>query len=66
MHPMYFIGDFDGVSHLKQQADNLWLDYGKAGHLVRYPRRRLLTDLIAWMNSWQYANEIPAPSWRGP
>ncbi|WP_461370213.1 glycoside hydrolase family 32 protein [Candidatus Darwinibacter acetoxidans] len=69
--PMYFIGDFDGVTFTphKQQADNLWLDYGRdvyAGvtwsDIPAEDGRRIF---IAWMNSWQYANEIPAPSWRG-
>jgi fructan beta-fructosidase len=67
--PMYFIGDFDGVTFNPDHRENLWLDYGRdvyAGitwsDIPKEDGRRIF---IAWMNSWQYADEIPTSTWRG-
>ena len=66
---MYFIGDFDGVTFNPDHRENWWLDYGRdvyAGitwsDIPKEDGRRIF---IAWMNSWQYADEIPTSTWRG-
>ena len=68
----YFIGTFDGYTFANlQPPQNInWLDYGPdfyAGityyNVPRYDNRRVM---IAWMNNWQYAQDVPTgPLWRG-
>ncbi|UKA60618.1 glycoside hydrolase family 32 protein [Arthrobacter sp. FW306-2-2C-D06B] len=76
----YFVGDFDGVTFTSsstvteglQAPDRLgdyqWLDWGRdyyaAVSFSDVPDGRRL--MIAWMNNWQYANEIPTSPWRSP
>jgi fructan beta-fructosidase len=67
----YFVGEFDGKNFVcEQPAENapaLWLDYGKEHYaLVTWanaPDNRVIA--IAWMNNWEYANEIPGKKFRG-
>jgi fructan beta-fructosidase len=68
----YFIGTFDGYTfeNLQPPQNINWLDYGPdfyAGityyNVPRYDNRRVM---IAWMNNWQYAQDVPTgPLWRG-
>jgi fructan beta-fructosidase len=76
----YFIGDFDGktftsattVTEGLQDPDRLgeyqWLDWGRdyyaAVSFSDAPDNRRL--MIAWMNNWEYANQIPTSPWRSP
>ncbi|QCB98229.1 glycoside hydrolase family 32 protein [Arthrobacter sp. PAMC25564] len=76
----YFVGDFDGVTFTSaatvteglQDPDRLgdyqWLDWGRdyyaAVSFSDVPEGRRL--MIAWMNNWQYANNIPTSPWRSP
>ncbi|MBD1539039.1 glycoside hydrolase family 32 protein [Arthrobacter sp. S13_S34] len=76
----YFIGDFDGtiftsastVTEGLQDPDRLgeyqWLDWGRdyyaAVSFSDAPDNRRL--MIAWMNNWEYANQIPTTPWRSP
>ena len=76
----YFVGDFDGTTFTSattvteglQDPDRLgeyqWLDWGRdyyaAVSFSDAPDNRRL--MIAWMNNWQYANEIPTSPWRSP
>lgn len=76
----YFVGDFDGVTFTSsstvtegaQDPDRLreyqWLDWGRdyyaAVSFSDVPDGRRL--MIAWMNNWQYANQIPTAPWRSP
>ena len=66
----YFIGNFDGTfftaDHDYKQPT--YLDFGKDFYAaVTYnnaPNNRKI--LVAWMNNWEYANEIPTGNvWRG-
>lgn len=60
----YFIGNFDGSTF---KADNLayplWLDYGRDNYAGVTWNNIPETDgrkmLIAWMNNWDYAGDIP-------
>lgn len=76
----YFVGDFDGTTFTSastvtkglQDPDRLdeyqWLDWGRdyyaAVSFSDVPDGRRL--MIAWMNNWQYANNIPTAPWRSP
>ena len=76
----YFVGDFDGttftsattVTEGPQDQDRLgdyqWLDWGRdyyaAVSFSDAPDNRRL--MIAWMNNWEYANQIPTSPWRSP
>jgi sucrose-6-phosphate hydrolase SacC (GH32 family) len=76
----YFIGDFDGTTFTSsttvteglQDPDRLgeyqWLDWGRdyyaAVSFNDAPEDRRL--MIAWMNNWEYANDIPTTPWRSP
>lgn len=76
----YFIGDFDGTTFTSattvteglQDPDRLgeyqWLDWGRdyyaAVSFTDAPDNRRL--MIAWMNNWEYANQIPTSPWRSP
>ena len=68
----YFVGHFDGKQFLpeaaKPSARGVWIDFGKDFYAAQ-----AWNDApgdgrpvwIAWMNNWQYANEIPTAPWRG-
>jgi len=71
----YFIGNFDGTTFTSEipeaspDAQPLWVDYGKDfyaaqswSNIPEEDERRLW---LAWMNNWQYANDIPTGPWRG-
>ena len=76
----YFVGDFDGTTFTSDTtvtegtqdparlAEYHWLDWGRdyyaAVSFSDAPDQRRL--MIAWMNNWQYANQIPSSPWRGP
>ncbi|WP_395398667.1 glycoside hydrolase family 32 protein [Arthrobacter sp. UC242_113] len=76
----YFVGDFDGVTFRSEttvtegdqdparMAEYLWLDWGRdyyaAVSFSNVPDGRRL--MMAWMNNWQYGNEIPTSPWRSP
>lgn len=67
----YFVGQFDGKTFTpeerKPDASPLWIDHGKDFYASQAwndaPGKRPVW--IAWMNNWQYANEIPTNPWRG-
>ena len=65
----YFVGHFDGKKFLSERTatDPLWIDYGKDFYASQTwndaPGGKPVW--IAWMNNWQYANEIPTSPWRG-
>ncbi|MFG6117963.1 glycoside hydrolase family 32 protein [Thalassobacillus sp. B23F22_16] len=64
----YFIGSFDGKTFTPEQSKQevRWLDYGKdfyaSQSFSNVPGDRRV--VIAWMNNWQYANEVPTDPWR--
>lgn len=68
----YFIGQFDGkrftseTPEESEDAQPLWVDYGKDFYAVQswsnISDRRIW---LAWMNNWQYAEDIPTSPWRG-
>jgi len=65
----YFVGNFDGKSFTPSQnyEKPQWLDYGKDNYagvtFSNMPDSR--TVLIGWMNSWQYAGNLPKTDWTG-
>lgn len=68
----YFVGRFDGkafepVQPAGPEIPPLWVDFGKDFYAAQ-----AWNDApgpgpvwIAWMNNWQYANDIPTSPWRG-
>ncbi len=67
----YFVGTFDGKEFRPDLAGTdtaLWIDHGKDFYASQ-TWNDAPTDgrpvWIAWMNNWQYANEIPTTPWRG-
>ncbi len=67
----YFIGDFDGRTFKNDNPANLILPYDFGPDMyaaITYNNLPTLTGRrisIGWMNSWQYAGEIPTDPWRG-
>jgi fructan beta-fructosidase len=67
----YFVGNFDGKNFTSespvQNEAARWLDWGNEHYaLVTWsnaPGNRKTG--IAWMNNWEYANEIPTEKFRG-
>ncbi|WP_457963677.1 glycoside hydrolase family 32 protein [Arthrobacter sp. D1-29] len=76
----YFVGDFDGTTFTSattvteglqdpaRLGEYQWLDWGRdyyaAVSFSDAPHDRRL--MIAWMNNWEYANQIPTSPWRSP
>jgi len=68
----YFVGRFDGkefrVEGTGPDSPPLWLDHGKdfyASQTWNEAPGDGRPVWIAWMNNWQYANDIPTSPWRG-
>lgn len=64
----YFIGDFDGTFTSENSKETiLWADHGADYYAPQSwndePNGRRL--MIGWLNNWQYANLVPASTWRG-
>ncbi|WP_240512068.1 glycoside hydrolase family 32 protein [Paludifilum halophilum] len=61
----YFVGEFDGKKFTTDQKDVQWVDYGKDFYATQAwnntGKRRIW---LAWMNNWQYAQDIPTSPWR--
>jgi fructan beta-fructosidase len=64
----YFVGDFDGKNFVPQDTSTRWIDYGADNYagvtwsdIPASDGRRLF---IGWMSNWQYANVVPATTWR--
>lgn len=76
----YFVGEFDGVTFRSETTvtegdqdparltEYHWLDWGRdyyaAVSFSNVPDGRRLR--MAWMNNWQYGNDIPTSPWRSP
>ncbi|WP_028296231.1 glycoside hydrolase family 32 protein [Olivibacter sitiensis] len=62
----YFIGQFDGTHFKSDHTDTRWIDYGPEDYAgVTFFNTGDRKIFIGWMNNWEYANEIPATTWRG-
>ena len=68
----YFVGRFDGKEFRPEESEAdappLWIDHGKdfyASQAWNDAPGDGRPVWIAWMNNWQYANEIPTSPWRG-
>ncbi|MFH5884812.1 glycoside hydrolase family 32 protein [Halalkalibaculum sp. DA3122] len=67
----YFVGHFDGETFVQDpetEGQTRWVDYGKDFYAVQsytnIPRDDGRRIWLAWMNNWQYAQEIPTSPWR--
>ena len=64
----YFIGEFDGHKFTceDEPSETKWMDYGKDHYATvtfsNAPEGRNVA--IAWMSSWQYANQVPTKQYR--
>lgn len=61
----HHIGHFDGTSFSldRREVADHGFDFYAAMSWANDPEERRL--LLAWMNNWPYAGEIPGPGWRG-
>jgi fructan beta-fructosidase len=64
----YFTGEFDGHEFITDKAPVRWMDHGTDNYagvtfsgILPSDGRRIL---IGWMSNWNYANVVPASSWR--
>ncbi len=66
----YFIGNFDGKTFTcdSRKEETYWLDWGKDHYaLVSWsdvPKEDGRRIGIAWMNNWEYANDLPTVNFR--
>ncbi len=66
----YFIGDFDGARFTNDNtADTiLWLDYGRDNYAgvtwSDHPQNASQRLLVGWMSNWDYAQGVPAYTFR--
>ncbi len=66
----YYVGTFDGTTFTNDNPDDLtlWIDYGAdfyAGvSFSDIPENDGRRIFLAWMNNWQYAQDIPTSPWR--
>ncbi|MDE2508435.1 MAG: glycoside hydrolase family 32 protein [Planctomycetota bacterium] len=67
----YFVGRFDGKTFQNEPTprdEPLWIDFGKdfyASQTWNDAPNSGRPVWVAWMNNWQYANDIPTSPWRG-
>ena len=67
----YFVGDFDGITFVQDPTSagrTLWADHGPDFYAV-HSFENVTTDdgnhiWMAWMNNWDYAQDIPTSPWR--
>lgn len=61
----YFVGDFDGKTFSSVQQDIRWMDYGPDNYAgVTFSNTEGRHILMGWMSNWEYANVVPASTWR--
>jgi fructan beta-fructosidase len=64
----YFIGEFDGIEFKSEIKNQKWLDWGTDNYAFvtwnNIPKEDGRTIGIGWMSNWQYAQTVPASSWR--
>lgn len=67
----YFVGTFDGEQFVQEpstEGETRWVDFGKDFYAVQsyanIPPEDGRRIWVAWMNNWQYAQEIPTSPWR--
>lgn len=60
----YVIGDFDGVN-FKETSKATFLDYGPDYYAAVTFNDAPERISIAWMNNWQYANNLKHETWNG-
>jgi fructan beta-fructosidase len=67
----YFVGTFDGTKFVNENSPDriLWMDRGADFYAAQSWSNVPPTDgrriLVAWMNNWKYAANLPTGSWRG-
>jgi fructan beta-fructosidase len=66
----YFVGRFDGKAFVPDRPEEgpLWIDHGKDFYACQSWNDAPAGAgpiWLAWMNNWQYANDIPTAPWRG-
>ena len=67
----YFVGTFDGTKFVNENSPDkiLWMDRGADFYAAQSWSNVPPTDgrriLVAWMNNWKYAANLPTGSWHG-
>lgn len=64
----YFVGSFDGKKFINESPSKTkWMDWGKDHYATvtwsNAPQGRNIA--LAWMNNWDYANNLPTRQYRG-
>ncbi|MFC3862098.1 glycoside hydrolase family 32 protein [Deinococcus antarcticus] len=61
----YWLGEFDGVT-FSARTPARWVDHGKDFYAaITFSGTPGRTVWLAWMNNWQYAQQVPTPGQRG-
>ena len=61
----YFTGNFDGKSFSPYDTTTKWLDYGPDNYAgVTFSNTGNRKLLLGWMSNWDYAQVVPATTWR--
>lgn len=62
----YFVGGFDGRRFVPDDGATRFADFGKDFYALQtFGGVDGAPVGIAWMNNWQYANDLPTGAWRG-
>ena len=67
----YFVGDFDGKRFVSENPgeNTMWVDHGADFYAAQtwsdVPESDGRRLMLAWMNNWSYARQVPTNPWRG-
>jgi fructan beta-fructosidase len=64
----YFTGNFDGHKFVPDETEIKWVDWGRDNYAgvtwSNIPENDGRRIFIGWMSNWDYANVVPATTWR--
>jgi fructan beta-fructosidase len=61
----YFLGDFDGRQFTPIDNTTRWIDYGPDDYAgITWSNTGNRKIFLGWMSNWNYANIVPATTWR--
>ncbi|RFZ82381.1 glycoside hydrolase family 32 protein [Mucilaginibacter terrenus] len=61
----YFIGDFNGKTFTPMNENVKWADFGPDEYAgITWSNTGNRRIFLGWMSNWEYANQVPASTWR--
>jgi fructan beta-fructosidase len=61
----YFLGDFDGRQFVPIDNTTKWIDFGPDNYAgITWSNTGNRKIFLGWMSNWNYANIVPATTWR--